>query len=440
MFPSSPPEHVRSASPRLAVDIRRRWWLSVMFAAALVLVYPVDGVVTGQARLSTLVLRGAWGLEVLLFMGLWHALGPRWERPVTAAHTALLTCFFMGLVFLTGGPQSPYLSMTPSVPLMIALVFTETSLPALLSGLLCMVGTLVLWLMRGKGVEAVAWSSLVGVSSFFGMYSAMRFREAQAAGAQMLLERARREAVEKLAVAECQRAQAEKLATVGRLAANVMHEINNPLAFVRSNLDFLRTEIRARPLAEPVREELDEVFGETQVGLERIRQIVADLRGFSRMDGEGAAECALTDVVSDAAMLAGVRLKHVARLKVEVPRELPSVHASPRRLAQVLLNLMVNAGDALEQARVAEGEVRVRGWARDGRVLLDVEDNGPGFPPEVLARLFEAFFTTKGPEKGTGLGLCLSREMVEKFGGTLQAENRPEGGARLRLSLPALEA
>jgi C4-dicarboxylate-specific signal transduction histidine kinase len=69
-------------------------------------------------------------------------------------------------------------------------------------------------------------------------------------------------------------------------------------------------------------------------------------------------------------------------------------------------------------------------------VLLLVEDNGPGFPPDVLPRLFETFFTTKGPEKGTGLGLALSREMVEQFGGTLVAENRAEGGARLRLEFP----
>ncbi|MFY0582477.1 sensor histidine kinase [Cystobacter fuscus] len=102
-----------------------------------------------------------------------------------------------------------------------------------------------------------------------------------------------------------------------------------------------------------------------------------------------------------------------------------------------MLNLLVNAGDSLEEARVRDGEVRVTGVAEDKRVALLVEDNGPGFPPEVLPRLFESFFTTKGPDKGTGLGLALSRELVERFGGTLVAENRPEGGARLRLELPA---
>jgi len=142
-------------------------------------------------------------------------------------------------------------------------------------------------------------------------------------------------------------------------------------------------------------------------------------------------------VVTDAARLAAVRLKNVARLKVEVPAELPEVFATRRRLAQVILNLLVNAGDALEEAKVQGGEVRVTGVAQEGRVTLLVEDNGPGFPPEVMPRLFESFFTTKGPDKGTGLGLALSRELVERFGGTLVAENRPEGGARLRMELPA---
>ncbi len=131
-----------------------------------------------------------------------------------------------------------------------------------------------------------------------------------------------------------------------------------------------------------------------------------------------------------------MRLKHVARLKVEVPTDLPEVFATRRRLAQVLLNLMVNAGDALEEAKVQGGEVRVTGVAEQERVVLLVEDNGPGFPPEVLNRAFEAFFTTKAVDKGTGLGLSISRELVERFGGSLRAENRPEGGARLRLELP----
>ncbi|HLM44290.1 MAG TPA: ATP-binding protein, partial [Myxococcaceae bacterium] len=265
-----------------------------------------------------------------------------------------------------------------------------------------------------------------------------RFRKALQAHHEVQVERARREALEKLAVAERHRAQSEKLATVGRLAASVMHEINNPLAFVRSNVDFVHNELLAQPLKAEVRAELEEVLSETRSGLLRIQQIVGDLKGFSRMDAEEASACSLAGVVADAARLAAVRFKHVARLTVEVPGTLPEVFVTPQRLTQVLLNLLVNASDALEEKGVArsQGEIRVRGEMSGSRVVLLVEDNGPGFPPTVLSRLFEAFFTTKGPEKGTGLGLSISRELVERFGGTLCAENRPEGGARLRIELP----
>ncbi|HYO70126.1 MAG TPA: ATP-binding protein, partial [Archangium sp.] len=238
-----------------------------------------------------------------------------------------------------------------------------------------------------------------------------------------------------LAISERRRAHSEKLATIGQLAASVVHEINNPVAFIGANLDYLEREVLEEQRAAS-REELAEVFRETRTGVERVRQIIGDLRGFSRMDAEEPTECAVADVVSDAVRIARLRLQHVARLEVDIPAELPPVLAVRRRLAQVLLNLLVNAGDALE-ARGREGsEVRIIGRWEGGRVILRVEDNGPGFPPHVLARLFETFFTTKSPEKGTGLGLALSRELVEQCGGKLVAENREEGGARLRLEFP----
>ena len=228
----------------------------------------------------------------------------------------------------------------------------------------------------------------------------------------------------------------ERMAAIGMLAAGVAHEINNPLAFVRSNLHFLQKELLALPLPSEVRGEFEEVLTETRTGLDRIQQIVADLRGFSRMDVEEPSPCLLADVVDNAVRLAGVRLKHVAHVKVEVPRELPSVFAVSRRLVQVLLNLLVNAGDAIEESGREGGTILVRGEVQDAHVVLTVEDDGPGFPPEVLPRLFETFFTTKGPEKGTGLGLVISRELLAEFGATLSAENRAEGGARLRIVFP----
>ncbi|XHF14913.1 ATP-binding protein [Archangium gephyra] len=102
----------------------------------------------------------------------------------------------------------------------------------------------------------------------------------------------------------------------------------------------------------------------------------------------------------------------------------------------MLLNLLLNAADAIEDAKVQDGRVAVRAEVEGERVRVMVEDNGPGISAENLPRLFTTFFTTKAPGKGTGLGLALSRQYVESFGGTLRAENRPEGGARFIVELP----
>ncbi len=368
-----------------------------------------------------------------------HLAGAHFEHRLPLlrlVHGAAISLFFGGLVFFTGAQHSPYFNFVPAVAVLMALIYPEDALPTLSSGAGSTLGVLAMLLaVQAPLTQALSWAMITASATFFGVYGAAQFRKAAAAQHEARMERERREAVEKLALAERQRTQSEKLATVGRLAASVMHEVNNPLAFVRSNLQFLEDQVRLQPIAPETLQELEEVIRETQSGVERIQQIAMDLKGFSRMDEEVPTECALADVVTDAARLAALRLKHVATLKVEVPAHL-EVFATRRRLAQVLLNLLVNAGDALEAAGVPEGEVRVTGQVKEGRAVLLVEDNGPGFPPEVRPRLFEAFFTTKEPDKGTGLGLSLSREMVERYGGTLTAENRPEGGARLRLELP----
>lgn len=357
----------------------------------------------------------------------------------TAFQSAVASLSFFALVLVTGATESAYFHFFPCLPLIVCLVYPRDSTSATVSGAMCGAGSAgLLWVAGRPLSEVLLWAGVVVTVALIGAYGVHQFREAQRAENESRLERARREALETLAISERRREHSEKLATIGQLAASVMHEINNPVAFIGANLDYLEREVRSG--AEVPREELAEVLQETRSGVERVRQIIADLRGFSRMDAEEPTECALADVVSDAARLARLRLKHVARLEVDIAEELPPVLAVRRKLAQVLLNLLVNAGDALE-ARGGDGsEVRVIGRREGERVVLRVEDNGPGFPPHVLPRLFETFFTTKGPEKGTGLGLALSREMVEQFGGTLVAENREEGGARLRVEFPVSAA
>jgi signal transduction histidine kinase len=405
-------------------------WLS----PALLSQYLLDVLAVGPG-VWTFVIRLVWALSVALSALRMDEQSARSMRLHTAFQSTAGSLCFIALVVVTGGTDSVYFHLFPCLPLVLCLIYPQDSLPVMLSGALCAAGAAgMVWGADRPASQVLLWAGIVVTVTLVGAYGASEFRKVQRAENEGRLERARREALETLAISERRRAHSEKLATIGQLAAGVMHEINNPVAFIGANLDYLEREVLSEQRAS--REELAEVFRETRTGVERVRQIIGDLKGFSRMDAEEPTECALADVVSDAVRIARLRLQHVTRLEVDIPADLPPVIAVRRRLAQVLLNLLVNAGDALE-ARGREGaEVRILGGYEGSRVVLRVEDNGPGFPPHVLPRLFETFFTTKGPEKGTGLGLALSRELVEQSGGTLVAENRAEGGARLRLEFP----
>ena len=401
--------------------------------ATLVLVFTATDIVLLQA-LNVWVLGGRmiWALALLTYSPLLERLPTAWQVAFTDLYALLISLSILGIVVGTGGTGSPYFVLIAALPIANALMYRRGVRYSLLSGGVGSVGAfLISWLTPQSLLEAFVRASTILAIALFSMYLARQVRLTQGAEQEARLERARREALESLAVGEHRRAQTEKLAMIGRLASEIAHEINNPLAYVSANVDFVREELRTPDTV--AWKELDEVLQQTRGGLRHIQQIVSGVKGLARMDTHEPSDCALADVVGDALTLASLRLKHVARLTVEVSRELPAVFVVRQRLVQVVLNLLVNAGDALEEHSVHEGEVCVRGVVEGDRVVLLIEDNGPGFAPPVLARLFEPFFTTKGPDKGTGLGLSLSRELVTQLGGTLSASNGPHGGACLRL-------
>jgi signal transduction histidine kinase len=172
--------------------------------------------------------------------------------------------------------------------------------------------------------------------------------------------------------------------------------------------------------------------------VERITTIIRDLRVFSRKDLEPLELVYLGEVVADAVVLA--RASALVPLNVVTSPSLPPVRAVARHLCEVVLNLLLNAADALETLpQGAERGVTLRVYALGNEVCLSVEDTGAGVPAALRDRIFEPFFTTKPIGKGTGLGLALAREYVERFGGRLIAENRAEGGARFTVRLPAVD-
>ncbi len=269
-----------------------------------------------------------------------------------------------------------------------------------------------------------------------GLYGTRVYRRLQRA--EISAERERAAAVASLAAGEARRERLERMAVVGRLAAGLAHEVNNPLSVIKGNVDYLRRG------SSPQDAETSEVFDEMRDATERIRRIVASLGTFAR-GGAGASEpCRLDGVLEDAIQLARLRTKTVAALNREVPRDLPAVLANRERLVEILVNLLINAADAIEEAASRSGQKlpagRVRVWARAdaGEVEIGVDDSGPGIPDEILPRIFDPFFTTKEPGKGTGMGLTVAREQAEQWGGSLTAGRAPEGGARLVVRLRAV--
>ena len=222
----------------------------------------------------------------------------------------------------------------------------------------------------------------------------------------------------------------EKLATVGRLASGLAHEVGNPLGAVKGYLDLART--RLPPAPNP---ELVEALDRIGAAAERIDRTLRELLDFARPTAPVLAPIEVSRVIDASVRLARVqaRFKHV-EVDVQLAPGLARVVADEHHLAQVLLNLLLNAGDATR----GSGHVRITGaMGEAGRVTLTVEDDGPGFRAADLPRIFDPFFTTKDPGAGTGLGLAISHRIMESFGGEILASNGERGGARFELRFRA---
>jgi two-component system NtrC family sensor kinase len=270
-------------------------------------------------------------------------------------------------------------------------------------------------------------------------YSAMleetvrvRTTELEAANAQL------QESLRQLRASQEQLLFTDRLATVGRLAANVGHEINNPLAYILSNLYFIRMELEKRGGASsPEQKELLEAVTAAHEGAERVRLIVQDLRMMlSRPDDVALGPVELEAVIHGAVKLASQEVRGRARL-IEECEVLPLIWGNGPRLGQVVLNLLINAVYAIAPGRPEENEIRVVARAQGtGSVRVEVRDTGCGIPRENLERIFEPFFTTKPVGEGTGLGLSVCHTIVTSMGGTIQVESEVGRGSTFRITLP----
>jgi two-component system, NtrC family, sensor kinase len=263
--------------------------------------------------------------------------------------------------------------------------------------------------------------------------------------------------------------QSERLASIGLLSAGVAHEINNPLAYVGNNLAVLERDLRGilamltsyeaahdRLAAvapevlrqveaiseeldwEYVRENLDRMLSRTRDGVQKVAHIVQNMRGLARTAPSTMEEAVLAELVDSAVEMLQGRLKRRGiAVQVDYGPEPPKLVCIAPQISQVLLNLLMNAIQAIEAApRPEGGQIRIAAWREDAFQVIEVADNGAGIPPENLPHLFDPFFTTKPMGEGTGLGLSISHGIITGHGGRIEVDSTPGQGTCFRLFLP----
>jgi PAS domain S-box-containing protein len=237
----------------------------------------------------------------------------------------------------------------------------------------------------------------------------------------------------------------DRMASIGTLAAGVAHEINNPLAAVVANLDFIAESMRADEAHGPspaardagwLSNEIRVPISDAQEAAHRMRFVVRDLKVFSHASGDAPVGPVDVEALMDASLrMADNEIRHRARV-IRQFGGVPYVQARAERLGQVFLNLLVNAAQALPDGHAEHNEIRVATRLDGSRVIIEVSDSGPGIPPTIIVRVFDAFFTTKPAGSGTGLGLSISHRIVTDLGGELTVKSELGKGTTFRVALP----
>lgn len=267
-------------------------------------------------------------------------------------------------------------------------------------------------------------------------------------------------AYSELKEAEAKIIQQEKMASIGQLAAGIAHEINNPIGFVSSNLETLKTyterlkqfvEAQTRIIASVAGEEekeeiaaerkklrldaitadITKLIEESCDGAGRVQKIVQDLRNFSRIDESEYKMADINTAIESTINIVWNELKYKAEVKKELGK-IPIIKCNIGKLSQVFMNILVNAAQAIEK----HGEIKITTSSDSENIYISISDTGSGIPESSLGRIFEPFYTTKEVGKGTGLGLSVARDIIKQHKGNIKAESEPGRGTTFTIELP----
>jgi signal transduction histidine kinase len=410
-------------------DKRARYWRRTYFLVALlILAFLPLGLYNGWDG-WTVAWHLTWVAALLLgSLGL-HLLGPRF--PIVGSYA--IDCIggvCASMIVAPTGPTGAPFGVLMALPLAVVALAPQEPVSAGLVGVGALVGGVTLILRAGLGVQfLVTWVAVQAGFIALAVLGAVGFRRIWIS--EMMSQQEKALLAQQLAAAGLERAWLERQVAIARLAAAVGHEINNPLAALRANLDYLSGGRNGAPVLPPAAAEVLDDLSESAA---RIERSVAAMRRLALSSRPPLEPLALDRLVAEAR--AGLAEALVGlRFEVDLPPELPLVRAARTLLLTALVNLIENAAEAAREAPAERRFVKLSARSAAGLVRVPIDDGGPGLSAEARAHLFQPFFTTRGPQR-SGLGLAVAREQVLHLGGALRGDNRSDGGARFTLELP----
>jgi PAS domain S-box-containing protein len=236
-------------------------------------------------------------------------------------------------------------------------------------------------------------------------------------------------------------AMADRMLSIGTLAAGVAHEINNPLAYIATNLELLAAELpnlRLNARSRLTDATLHCLVSDAREGVARVNAIVRDLRSLSRPDEQKPGPVDILDVLASSIKMTHNEIRHRARVVQHHEHDLPAVEGDATRLGQVFVNLLLNGAQAIVEGQAERNEISIRTSTTPDRahVRIDISDTGVGIPSPIIGRIFDPFFTTKAPGAGTGLGLAISHQIIQSMGGEISVESNAGFGSTFTVILP----
>jgi two-component system sensor histidine kinase PhcS len=348
------------------------------------------------------------------------------------------------MIYATRGTASPYYAGLTLVLMVLAVVLDWTLWQSVVSVALVLLLYLAACLFSPSMFDKDAFISNLfflvssGIAIIAGTYfhSRVRVREFVSRSELDKSRKALEASLQQLKENEMQLVQSEKLASLGRMSAGIIHEINNPLNFATTGLFTLRK--KGKHLAPEQQADYAEILTDVEDGLKRVQNIVSDLRMFTHPNTEQLDPLSIAEVITPALRFLSNEWRDIVQIEQKLA-EHQTIWANKNKLIQVMVNILQNSLDALKIKSFAHDEkpsIWIEGRVENGQSILSVRDNGVGIDAKHLDKIFDPFFTTKEVGQGMGLGLSISYSIVQEYGGKISVKTEPGKFCEFTLEFP----